>query len=390
MKPVLARIISAAPPQAQNHIRIYQLQSTPSPPYKTGDWVYLDHISGSDKYRINSMAQPTRNNFPCFEWKRLHQQLDNGLNRLEILQLRSRILHQIREFFRTKGHLEVETPLLVPSPGVETHLKAVKTEDYFLSPSPEFQMKRLLVGGIGSIYQIAHSFRAGETGNRHNPEFTMLEWYSTQINGEELRRETEELISFLQAKLELPCPLPEPPYRRITMEQAFAEHAGVTDLRANPRQMFAEAGILEKYREETTWEEGFFEIFIEKVEPALTSEGPVFLTQWPLEFASLSKPLESNSKVADRFEFFAENLEIANGFAELIEPDIQRKRCLEDLEYRKKHKLELYPLDEKFLNSLKEGMPPTSGIALGLDRLIMLFAGTSKIENVLTFSHSEL
>ncbi|MDA3864976.1 MAG: EF-P lysine aminoacylase EpmA [Deltaproteobacteria bacterium] len=390
MKPVLARIISAAPPQAQNHIQTYQLQTIPSSKYKTGDWVYLDQIPGSNNYRINGMAQPTQSQFPSFEWKRLHQQLDNGLNRIEILKLRSRILHQIREFFRTKGHLEVETPLLVPSPGVETHLKAIKTDHYFLSPSPEFQMKRLLAGGIGSIYQIAHSFRAGETGNRHNPEFTMLEWYSTGINGEELRRETEELISFLQSNLELPCPLPEPPYRRITMAQAFAEHAGVTDLRASPRQMYKQAGILEKYQQKITWEEGFFEIFIEKVEPVLTKEGPVFLTQWPIEFASLSKPLDSNPKVADRFEFFAENLEIANGFAELIEPDIQRQRCLEDLEYRRKHKLELYPLDEKFLNSLKEAMPPTSGIALGLDRLIMLFAGTSKIENALTFSHFEL
>jgi elongation factor P--(R)-beta-lysine ligase len=376
------RLISLSPPIVHNGFKKFEIKNLPENS-SLGDWILVDNSSNGLK-----ISNSTQLNYPGKEWKRL--QLSGNRSRMDGLRFRSKVIFKIREFFISKGLWEVETPILVRSPGVETHLTAIKAEEYFLSPSPEFQMKRLLAGGSGSIFQITKSFRGDEEGNHHNPEFTMLEWYSVGKDGEGLMREVEELISYLQKSIKVTSPLPNPPYKRITMAEAFLKYADIEDYYLNGDELFKKVKWDDKIYDDLTWEDAFFEIFVELVEPKLTEEGPCFLTEWPAPFASLAKLKENNPKVADRFEFFAKNLEIANGFAELIDGNVQKERSLKELEERKISHKPLYPMDEKFLESLLEGMPPASGIALGVDRLIMLLWGTNNIQDIMTFSNREL
>lgn len=362
-----------------------------SPDIRVGDWGQL-HTDEQGHTSISATVQPTRTTFPGPEWSRLHTPDRSGRTRLMALRFRARILRRVREFFDARGFLEVETPLRVPSPGVETHLSAIPSDDWYLSPSPEFQMKRLLAGGAGSIYQICRAFRRDETGARHNPEFTMLEWYSVGADTDALRAEVEALIAWVQAREDVPAPLPQPPYPRWTMSEAFWRLAGVDDLFAPPKKLLAQAGLPVR---EMTWEEAFFTVFVEKLEPNLCKQGPVFLTAWPAPMASLARLLPGDPRFADRFEFFAPNpaggeLELANGFGELLDADLQRARSLDELAHRRAHGAPEYPLDEKFLAALAEGCPPVSGIALGLDRLVMLWWGAEHIRQVLTFAGDEL
>jgi len=362
-----------------------------SPDIAIGDWGWL-RTDAAGRTSISATAQPTQTMFPGPEWRRLNTPDRSGRTRLEALRFRARVLSRVRGFFDARGSLEVETPLRVPSPGVETHLSALGADDWYLSPSPEFQMKRLLAGGAGSIYQICRAFRRDETGARHNPEFTMLEWYSVGADAERLRVEVEELIAWVQEREDVPAPLPPPPYPRLTMAEAFARFAGVDDLFAPPEALLARAGLAPR---PMTWEEAFFTVLVEKIESRLCEDGPVFLTAWPAPMASLARLLPDDPRFADRFEFYVPNpaggeLELANGFGELLDADLQRARSLEDLAWRRAHGAPEYPLDEKFLQALAEGCPPVSGIALGLDRLIMLWWGAAHIRQVLTFAGDEL
>lgn len=362
-----------------------------SPDIQIGDWGWLA-TDGRGQTSISAAAQPTKTTFPGPEWRRLHTPDRSGRTRLEALRFRARILRRVREFFDARGFFEVETPLRVPSPGVETHLSAIPSDDWYLSPSPEFQMKRLLAGGSGSIYQICRAFRQDETGARHNPEFTMLEWYSVGADTDRLRDEVEALITFVQQREDVPAPLPPPPYPRWTMAGAFSRLAGVDDLFAPPETLLAQAGLPVR---PMSWEEAFFTVFVEKIEARLCEHGPMFLTAWPAPMASLARLLPDDPRFADRFEFFAPNpaggeLELANGFGELLDADLQRARSLDELAQRRAHGVPEYPLDEKFLAALAEGCPPVSGIALGLDRLVMLWWGAAHIRQVLTFAGDEL
>jgi lysyl-tRNA synthetase class 2 len=355
-----------------------------------GDWGML-HTTAQGT-TLSAAAQKTAALFPGPEWQRLHHTDQAGRTRLAALRFRHKILRRVREFFDRRDYLEVETPLRVPSPGVETHLCALGADDWYLSPSPEFQMKRLLAGGAGSIYQICRAFRRDETGARHNPEFTMLEWYAVGADTDGLRAEVEDLITYVQTHEDVPSPLPPPPYPRLPMAEAFLRFADVTDMMAPAGVLLAQAGLPVR---EMSWEDAFFTVFVERIEPRLCEDGPVFLTQWPAPMASLARLMPDDPVVADRFEFFAPaitggQLEIANGFGELLDADLQRARSLEDLEHRRSSGAPLYPLDEKFLGALAEGLPPVSGIALGLDRLVMLWWGAEHIRSVLTFAGDEL
>ncbi|PKN27744.1 MAG: EF-P lysine aminoacylase GenX [Deltaproteobacteria bacterium HGW-Deltaproteobacteria-22] len=389
------RLVSRQPPLAEDAAGIVTLEHIHDD-IQPGDWGWL-HTTGEGT-SLTAAVQKTAAPFPGEEWRRLHRTDPAGRSRLAALRFRHRIMRRVREFFDTRGYLEVETPLRVPSPGVETHLSALSADDWFLSPSPEFQMKRLLAGGAGSIYQICRAFRRDETGARHNPEFTMLEWYAVGADTTQLRAEVEALITYVQEREDVPSPLPPPPYPRLPMAAAFARFAGVTDMMAPAPVLLAQAGLPvpgDLPDGGLSWEEAFFTVFVERIEPRLCEEGPVFLTQWPAPMASLARLIPENPLVADRFEFFAPapgggDLEIANGFGELLDGELQRSRSLEDLAWRRAHGAPEYPLDEKFLQALAEGMPPVSGIALGLDRLVMLWWGADHIRSVLTFAGDEL
>ncbi|MBN2724064.1 MAG: EF-P lysine aminoacylase GenX [Deltaproteobacteria bacterium] len=383
---IYARVVSIAPMFASDGKKTYEVVELPDD-ISEGDWCKFTKNDGIIRY--HEKDTPSDTPFPGREWRKFQTPGTDGRTRMDALKFRSEVLSGTRKFFTDSGYFEVETPLVVSSPGVETHLNAVNVSgNKFLSPSPEFQMKRLLAGGSGSIFQITKCFRQDETGKHHNPEFTMIEWYHVGADAETLRCDVEDLVDFLIEYTGNPGKIKKPPYKRMTMKEAFLEYASVDDYNRSPKELFKMAGINSSPPEK--WEDAFFQVFVEKVEPHLSDNGPCFLTHWPKEFASLSRLDENDSEVAERFEFFSNGLEIANGFHELTDYKIQTSRSLGELEERKISGKPLYPLDNLFLESLKEGMPDTAGIALGMDRLVMLLWGTDDISNVLSFNADEL
>lgn len=278
-----------------------------------------------------------------------------------LLRARAAIMARVRAFFVERGYLEVETPIVVPSPGLDVHLDAVPAGDRYLITSPEYQMKRLLAGGMQRIFQIVKCFRQREIGARHNPEFTMVEWYRAFSDVEAMIAETEALITTILPGLPTP-------FERLPVARAFARHAGVTE---------DEALSLP--------EELFFRLMVERVEPALANGPPVVLTEWPIAQASLARRCTHDPRVAERFEIMINGVELCNGFGELVDPAEQRARLLADQEERKRRGLPVYPIDERFASALEEGIPPSAGNALGLDRLIAMALNARSIGDVMTF-----
>ena len=300
------------------------------------------------------------------------------------LYARARILRSARDFFDTRGFLEIETPLVVPSPGLDLHLDApvVTTRDgeRYLITSPEYQMKRLLAGGLERIYQVTKCFRNDEIGERHQPEFTMLEWYRAFSGVEAVMRDTEELVAEVARAVSGGTTLRTsrgdvdvtPPWPRITVREAFGRFAKV-DL----RDVVAD-------------EERFYRLLVEEVEPALADFGALFLCDYPASMASLARKKPSDPRFAERFEAYVGGIELCNGFGELTCPSEQRARLTADQEVRRARGLPVYPIDERFLRALEEGMPPSGGNALGLDRLVMLALGAAHIEDVIAIPASRL
>jgi lysyl-tRNA synthetase class 2 len=296
------------------------------------------------------------------------------------LRERARAHAIVRSFFTARAFLEVDTPLLVPSPGLDLHLDAVEAAGGYLITSPEYQMKRLLVAGVPRQFQIAHVFRRGETGAHHNPEFTMLEWYRAFAGVEQVMRDTEELVTELVSAFNADGRLPgehapitvAPPFARMTVAEAFARFAGVR-----------EAEVFRLARDDG---DAFFRLLVERVEPELAAAAtPVFLVDYPIEHASLARAKPSDRRVCERFELYLGGLELCNGFGELTDPDEQRRRLLRDQDARAAAGKPVYPIDERFLAALAEGMPPSAGNALGIDRIVALCLGEPEIAGVMPF-----
>lgn len=304
------------------------------------------------------------------------------------LRERSRALATVRRYFDEQGFLEVETPSLVPCPGLDLHLEAfgVTAEpERYLITSPEYQMKRLLVGGLPRVYQLARSFRRGELGVHHSPEFTMLEWYRSFAAMDEVVRDTEALVeqvfvamgggtrrTLSGRTLDVRRPWP-----RWTVAEAFERLAGV-----------AEATMLEWAHHD---EESFFRTLVETIEPSLARlETPTILLRYPAPMASLARLCPDDERYAERFEVYAAGLELCNGFGELTCPVEQRARFERDRAERRARGLEVYPLDERFLEALGAGMPPSAGNALGFDRLLALSLGADDIHELQAFPPGEL
>ncbi len=300
------------------------------------------------------------------------------------LRMRAVLLAATRAFFVERGYLEVETPIAVPSPGLDVHLDAVEissTRDgaRYLITSPEYQMKRLLAGGMPRIFQLARCFRRGELGARHNPEFTMLEWYRAWSDVDAMIDETEALVISLARAARGAAELVvegrtialTPPFERLPLATAFARHAAM-------REDDAIALASDD-------EERFFRVLVDEVEPALAAGPPVMLVEWPASQASLARKKASDPRVAERFELMIGGVELCNGFGELTDPREQRARFEGDQRERAARGLPVYPIDERFLGALEEGLPPSSGNALGLDRLVALATGATRIGDVMTF-----
>ena len=295
---------------------------------------------------------------------------------LQILQLRAALLAAIRRFFEERDFIEVETPAIVPSPGLDVHLSAFEVRDAgnrpigWLATSPEYQMKRLLSAGATRIFQLCRSYRAQEQGSHHEREFTMLEWYRADATSEDVIRDTEQLVAFVAAAIDQPAPDLQPPWQRVTVEDAVQLHADMTL-----------ASLLDD-------EERFFRVWAEEVQPRLGTERPIVVTDWPASMASLAR-LQPNG-MADRFEAFFRGVELCNGFGELTDALEQRRRFERDQVVRRASGLPEYPIDERFLADLERGMPESGGNALGVDRLLMLVLGAESIQAVMAFPAERL
>ncbi|MBD3609465.1 MAG: EF-P lysine aminoacylase GenX [Gammaproteobacteria bacterium] len=307
---------------------------------------------------------------------------------LSALQLRADILAQIREFFAHRSVLEVETPILSHSGTTDPHIESFRTaeeETRYLHTSPEFAMKRLLAAGSGSIYQICKVFRQEEEGARHNPEFTMLEWYRPEMDMEGLINEVDELVRLL-----LQAHLPLANTRRFSYIEAFAQFVGVHPLKAEVSQLAAAALQhdihIEMSSDESERDNWLDLLMALVVEPALPRGGPVFIYNYPASQASLAKLDQTDPRLARRFELYLDGLELANGFDELTDADEQARRFAHDRQTRKKNGQPDVPVDHHLIAALEHGMPTCSGVALGLDRLLMLALKAKHIDEALAFS----
>jgi len=319
---------------------------------------------------------------------------ENLAARLPFLRRRAALTAATRAFFAARGYTEVETPYAVVAPGEEVHLRAFRTarehpdgrtEPLWLHTSPEFAMKRLLVGGSGPIFQLARVWRNGEGSALHSPEFTMLEWYRPGADLAGLMDETE---GFLRAVL--------PPvvscrgvrtslerFERLAVADAFARHVGadVLGTAGDAPALAAAAGA--RLRPDENWEDLFFRLLLERVEPRIGRDRPTFLTHWPAAQAALARRDPADPRVAERFELYVCGIELANAFVELTDAAEQRARFLADRARRHAASGPDWPMDEDFLAALEHGMPPAAGPALGFDRLAMIAAGADRIGQVL-------
>ncbi len=278
-----------------------------------------------------------------------------------------------RAFFGARSFVEVSTPLRVPAPGVDFHVDAIAASGQYLITSPELEMKRLLVGGMPRIFQLARVARADEQGPMHAPEFTMLEWYRAFCGLEEVLRDTEELVRSVVRSLAGEDEVFVLGQRKVNVGKAFE--------RITVREAFARyAGVQDAARLAARDEDRYFELLVSRVEPALAEHPrPVFLTHYPISQAALSRPHADDPSVAERAELYFGGVELCNAYGELTDAVEQRRRMATEAKRRKALKRPVYPLDEPFLASLVEGMPPSAGNALGFDRLVMVGTNRSSI-----------
>src|SRR5438128_1913845 len=324
------------------------------------------------------------------------------------LAARARMVGAVRDFFAAAGYLEVDTPALQVSPGLEPHLRAFATvlhdprdggaRPRYLHTSPEFAMKKLVAGGLPRIWQLAHVYRDGERSATHHPEFAMLEWYRAGASYRDLMDECEALLRRVQeAAGGMPLrwrghPVDARlPWQRLSVAEAFARHAGIDLLATAAEPSRPDAALLAAAAARIgiaphpgdDWESLFFRIFLERVEPHLGITVPTILYDYPLALAALARRKPDDPRLAERFELYVCGLELANAFGELTDPAEQRRRFIADQAKKQALYGETYPIDEDFLAALEHGLPECAGIALGFDRLVMLATGAEHIEEVL-------
>ena len=290
------------------------------------------------------------------------------------LALRSRALREIREFFHRADFVEVETPIRLRAPALEAHIDAEPAGDCWLRTSPELHMKRLLAADLPRIWQMGACFRRGERGDLHRPEYTMLEWYRARADYRDILADTRALLLDVA--------------RAVTGGTTLRRGGVAIDMAAEwPQIAVADAFVRQAgWNPAEAWDEDRFNLdLVERVEPALPRDVPVVLIDYPAPAAALSRRKTGDTRLAERWELYIGGLELANAYTELTDPAEQRQRfeaCAADRRARGK---DVYPLDEDFLRDLAH-MPPAGGIALGVDRLVMLLAGAATIDEVVAFA----
>ncbi|MGB9699688.1 MAG: EF-P lysine aminoacylase EpmA [Thermodesulfobacteriota bacterium] len=326
--------------------------------------------------------------------------------RRQNLLLRAKIIQGIRQFFIDQGFVEIETPYLVSSPGMEPHLSALEVfcarptgEKFkrYLHTSPEYAMKKLLGEGWDKIFQICRVFRDEEISALHQIEFTMLEWYRTKADYFQIMDDCENLIEYLSqkilgrhnfsyqgARLDF-----TPPFPRLRVAEAMRFYGQVDIEKNRDQESLLQEALRQGYsfdpQEEYSYDDIFFKIFLDKVEPNLGFPKPTILYDYPAHMAALARLKPDNPLWAERFELYMAGLELANAFSELVDPEEQRQRFVEEQKLRARMGKPVYPIDEELLQALAY-LPPAAGIALGIDRLLMVFCDSPKIQDVLAFA----
>lgn len=332
--------------------------------------------------------------------------------------VREQVVDTIRLFFKKQGFKEVWTPVLVPTPSAESNLEVFKTElkspkiknskpkDAYLIMSPEYSIKKLLAAGIGSCFEITHCFRnEEEISSLHNPEFAMLEWYHVGADYFSVMEDLENLFVQIVSdknvgKIDLKhwkyqgeeydISLPWP---RITVSQAFEKFAGIdTETLLDQEKLLQSAKSKGyKFEGEETWEQAFYQIFFNEIESAFRkSHRPWIVYDYPVSQASLSRKKKDDPRFAERFEAFLAGIELGNCFSELLDPVEQKARFEEDLAVRKRNGKTEYGVDQDLIDALKSGLPEVSGIAVGVDRLVMLAADVPTVADTLFFPVGEM
>lgn len=307
---------------------------------------------------------------------------------LHTLKQRAALMSRVRDFFSQRDIMEVDTPILSAAAVTDPHIHSLslsfqpqgfkEAKQRFLQTSPEYAMKRLLAAGCGPIYQICKSFRLDTPGSRHSPEFTMLEWYQPNYDHHALMNEMDD---FLQALLKTPAA------KRITYADLFFQETGLnphtvslTELTTFGNKHFEIASPI------TSIADWLDLIMSHCIEPSLGLDRPVFIYDFPISHAALARiRLSDDLPVASRFEVYFKGIELANGFHELQNANEQRERFVRELKHRQQMSLPSVPLDERFLAALQAGLPDCSGVALGIDRLMMLALEAEKLSEVLSF-----
>ena len=311
--------------------------------------------------------------------------------------IKQKLIDSCRSFFIQKGFQEITPPVLAPAYPLEPGITLFKTKikdslkEYYLSPSPETHLKRLLSQGLGNCFAICPAFRDEPSSPTHQPEFTILEWYELGKNYQDLMQTTEKLISQLIPTLSYQNKKYDtsPPWPRISLKQAIQKYAQIDlsqTLTLKTLSPLAQKMGLQ-VSSSSTWEELYHELFLNFIEPQiLKNEGeskPVILFNYPTTLSPLCRPLGNG--FSERFEFYLAGLELGDCYTELTDPNTQKQFFKEEDDHRKKHHLPTHPWDKELVKALEKGLPPCSGMAIGLDRLAMLQANSTNINNILFF-----
>jgi len=297
------------------------------------------------------------------------------------LQARAKILAATRAWFADQGFIETDVGAIAPSPGAETHLAAFAVDGGYLHTAPEFAMKQLLAAGETKIYRLGAAYRKGDRSALHAPEFTLLEWYRAGAPYEAVMDDCAALVACAARALGLDAlrwrdaeAAAFAPPIKLTVAEAFAGHVGVS--------LFAPDAFAAFGRASDSWSDRFAQALVSRVEPKLGHGAMTLLTEYPIEEAALARPCPHDPRVAERFELYACGVELANGYGELTDATEQRRRFDEAMAEKEKRYGERWPTPDAFLEALAH-MPPASGCALGVDRLVMLLTGARRIDDVL-------
>lgn len=338
-------------------------------------------------------------------WQRL--KFDKNFKELQVKRIL--ILDAIRDFFKKRGFLEFKTPLLVKYAGQEPYLSPIpvkfsdeKNNVYqgYLITSPEYSLKKILAAGFNKIFEITSAFRQNESfGDLHNPEFLILEWYRRNSDYRQIMKDTEQLIFYLNRKFKKSDFADyqgqkinlRPPWPKISVKKAFQKWAGIDLDQAKDLKNFKNQ--VKKIRlnyQHKNWDDLFYEVFLNKIEPQLKSNRPMIVYDYPLPQAALARRKKPDSFYAERFEVYIAGLELANAFSELSDPKEQLERFKAEQKIRKKLKRPIIPIDKDFIQALEWGLGKASGIALGINRLEMLLLDIKDLNDLLIFPACDL